>query len=45
MVRPGNFKFIQEDGDAILEFELPSGSYATIVLGQMYTLVENEHGG
>jgi len=46
MVSPRNFTFRNEcDQSVVFEFELPSGSYATVVLGQLYTLVEKEYGG
>lgn len=46
MVSPRNFTFRNErDQSVVFEFELPSGSYATVVLGQLYELVEKEHGG
>lgn len=46
LVCPSNFRLrVESDDNLVFEFELPSGSYATTVLGQLYTLVETEHGG
>ena len=46
LVCPSNFRFKAEnDNNLVFEFDLPSGSYATVVLGQLYSLVETEHGG
>ncbi len=43
---PLNFRFrTSENFNQVFEFDIPSGSYATIVLGQVCSPVEVRHGG
>ncbi len=43
---PQNLNFsVERDDNVVFQFDLPSGSYATVVLGQLYTLIEKKHGG
>jgi tRNA(Glu) U13 pseudouridine synthase TruD len=46
MLHPKNVRVSDMCNQSVLfNFDLPSGSYATVVLGEMYNLVENKHGG
>jgi len=41
-IRPGNFRWHWQDNDCCIEFELPAGSYASVVLAQVFSLHENK---
>lgn len=42
-VRPNNLSVVRANGDWDFKFDLPSGAYATVVLGQVFTLAEAKH--
>ena len=42
-ISPGNMKVDREDDAWIFDFDLPSGAYATVVLGQVFDLCERRH--
>ncbi|MBE9549654.1 MAG: tRNA pseudouridine(13) synthase TruD, partial [Proteobacteria bacterium] len=41
-LRPDNFRWNWQDNDCCVEFELPAGSYASVVLSQAFVLHENK---